>query len=93
MLRAQHEIALREPIGRPTVQLAPPRAQQRIVDGIPDQGVGEAEARPLVWPQQQPLHELGRLIAGQIEDMGESVALEALSEDGSGLQGGLVERV
>ena len=43
VLGVQRRVALRKPCGRPPMQLAPSGPEQRVVDGIADQGVGEQE--------------------------------------------------
>ena len=66
MLCAQHQVPASEPVGRPPVQLAAPAPEQRVVDALLNQGVGEEEVIALRAYQAMP-HQVVAVPPGPLE--------------------------
>jgi hypothetical protein len=66
MLCAQHQVTAPEPICRLAVQLAAPAPEQRIVDALLNQRVGEKKVIALRAHQEMP-HQAGAIPAGLVE--------------------------
>ena len=91
VLGVQRQIALREPCGRPPMQLAPSGLEQRVVYRIADQGVREQE--PVGRrAHEQALDERRAAVARIVHEVTEGVQREALPEYCSRLDGELVRR-
>ena len=85
MLCAQHQVPASEPIGRPPVQLAAPAPEQRVVDALLNQGVGEEEVIALRVYQAMP-HQVVAVPPGPLEQGDQDLGGKALADDRGCLQ-------
>ena len=80
MLCAQRQVTVPEPICRPPVQLAAPAPEQRVVDALLNQRVGEEEVIALRAHQEMP-HQVGAIPAGLVEQGCQRFGSKALAEN------------
>jgi hypothetical protein len=91
MQRPEHGIALFEPFRGGAMQLLPRCGQQRVINPVADQRMGEQEGAGIGADQAVP-DQFRRLIIGNADHRAHRLKRKSLADDRRGLQGTLVDR-